>query len=165
MPSISEYRGDDFIVRVRPAFREALSIEYIRDGSQLILDGERIGNNWEGIKAVIPRDIEDEKIAPVVTHLEAAFRGLGIEYLIIRLVDAEPVNEIDRQAAITELRDMGLGVEASSDKKQVKLEKIAGALRRDAETSRKQALRLMSLIHDVSGTRQHFEILAKSKEF
>jgi hypothetical protein len=165
LPPASEYRGIDFIIRIRPASREALSIEYIRDGSQFILDGERIGSHWEGVKAVVPRDLEDEKAAVLVTHLEAAFRALRVEFMIIRMVDAEPVNGVDRKAAISELQDMGLGIEVSSDGKQANLKKIPGASRLDPDTSRAQAVRLMSLVHNVRGTRPRFEVLAQSKEF
>jgi hypothetical protein len=165
LPVTSEYRGNDFLVRLRPTGREAVVIDYIREGSHIVLDGERIGNRWEGIKAVIPRNLEDEKIAPLVAHLEAAFLGLGIDYMIVRLVQAQSAPEVDRQSAITELRTMGFDVGISSNGAQASLKVISDVRHRDRDTLRNQIPRMMFLIHEARGTRQQFQVLAQSKEF
>jgi hypothetical protein len=160
-----EYRGADFSVRVKPGFREIVSVIYSHQGTQLNLDGERIGSKWEGISLCIPPDLEDEKVTVLVHHLEAAFRALGLDYEIKRLAKVESVNEVDQQAAVAEMRDMGYEIELSTDRKQVRMKAVSGTTPRDQETLRKQTPRMMSLIQDIRGARQHFIVLAKSKEF
>lgn len=160
-----EYHGADFSVRVKPRFREAVSVIYSYQGAQIELDGERIGSKWEGIKVLIPPDLEIEKVTSVVSDLESAFQALGFGYVITRLAEVESVNEADQQAAIAELREMGYEIELSPDRKQARMKAVSGTLPRDQETLRKQAPRMMSLIQDARGTRQRFQILAKSKEF
>jgi len=44
-----EYSGNDFSVRIEPAFREDVGVIYTRHGNSLKLVGELIGKNWEGI--------------------------------------------------------------------------------------------------------------------
>ena len=60
---------------------------------------------------------------------------------------------------------MGFEIELSANRKQVSLKKIPGYPHQDPDILRKQPQRLMSLLNDIRGMRQHFEILAKSKEF
>ncbi len=165
MSPAQEYRGDGFSVRVEPHFREAVSVIYNCQGTEFKLDGERIGGKWEGIKVIIPPEIEVEKVTSLVNHLEAAFQALGLGYVIARLAEVESVSEIDRQAAVAELREMGYAAELSTDRKQVRLKAISASPHGDRETLQKQSPRLMSLIHDIRGTRQHFQILAKSRGF
>jgi hypothetical protein len=160
-----EYHGVDFSVRVRPRSREAVSVIYKHRGTQLDLGGERIGSKWEGIKVLIPSDLEVEKVTILVNHLEVAFHALGLGYVIIRLVEVEHVNEVDQQAAIAELREMGYEIELSADRKQARVKAIPGTRPGDRETLRNQIPRMMSLIQDVRGTRQRYQTLAKSKEF
>ena len=160
-----EYHGDDFSVRVRPRFREGVSVIYTRHGTELSLDGERVGSKWEGIKVLVPPDLEVEKVTRLVNHLEVAFLALGLGYVIIRLAEVENVNESEQQSAIAELREMGNEIELSADRKQARVKAISGASPRDQETLRKQTPRMMALIQDVRGTRQRFQTLAKSKEF
>lgn len=160
-----EYHGADFSVRVRPRFRENVTVIYTRDGVQISLDGERIGSKWEGIQVLIPSDLEAEKVAGLVNHLEVAFQALGLGYVIIRMAEVEQFNEAEQQAAIAELREMGYEIELSADRKQARVKAISGTTPRDPETLRKQTPRMMSLIQDVRGTRQRFQTLAKSKEF
>jgi hypothetical protein len=160
-----EYNGNDFSVRVRPRFRENVSVIYTHHGTELSLDGERIGGRWEGVQVLIPSDLEAEKVTTLVSHLEAAFQALGLGYVIVRLAEVEHISDADRQAAMAELREMGYEMELSADRKRAQVKAIPGIPPRNRETLRIQAPRMMSLIQDVRGTRQRYQTLAKSKEF
>ncbi len=85
--------------------------------------------------------------------------------MIARKALVETVPESERHAAIAELREMGYEIEVSDDRKQIRQKWRAGAPRHDTETLRRTTPRMMSLLQSVHGTRQTFEILAKSKEF
>jgi hypothetical protein len=160
-----EYRGEGFSVRIEPIMREVVSVIHVRQGARLNLSGERIGKKWEGIDVRIPEEVDAVRAYQVACDLEAAFRAMGYGYVIARLAGVEVVPEIEQQAAITELRGMGYEVEVSPDRRKIHQKRVAGAPRPDIETARKQAPRIMSLIQTIHGTRQLFEVLAKSKEY
>jgi hypothetical protein len=160
-----EYRGADFSVRIEPIMREAVSVIHSYEGTTLNLDGERIGKKWEGIEVHIPQEVNGEKTAHIVSHLEAAFQALGYGYVIARLARVEVVDEAERQVAVAQLREMGYEIGVSADRRQIRQTAMPGAPRQDIETLRKQTPRMMSLIEAIHGTRKHFQILAKSKDF
>jgi len=157
-----EYRGDGFRVRIDPVVREAVSVIYTHHGTKLKLGGERIGKKWEGISVQIPQEIDGERLAQIVVHLEIAFRSLGRGYVISRLGAVEIVDETERQAAIAELREMGYEVEVSADRRQIRQKPIEGTARQDKEALRRLAPRMAYLIQAIHGKRQTFQVLAKS---
>jgi type VI protein secretion system component VasK len=159
-----EYRGKDFSVRIQPSSREAVWVIYSHEGTEFKLGGELIGRNWEGISVNIPRELTGEKLTELVKHLEAAFQAMGRGYVISQPAEVETVSETEKQAALDELRMSGYEAELSDDRKQVRLRPIAGAPRQDMETARNLSSRMMPLIQAIRGTRQNFQILAKSKE-
>lgn len=159
------YRGRDFSMRIQPLRREALSIVYTRQGTNLNLDGQRIGSKWEGIELYIPPEVEPERASQIAHDLEAAFQAMDYRYVIARLSEIETVPEAERQAAIAELRQMGYELEISADRKQIRQKWIAGTPKLGLEALGKTTPRYMSLLQAVHGTRKRFEILAKSKEF
>jgi hypothetical protein len=160
-----QYRGSDFSMRIEPMGREALSVIHTRQGTSLNLDGQRIGSKWEGIEVYIPHDVEAERASQIAHDLEAAFQAMDYGYIIARLSEIETVREIERQAAIAELRQMGYELEISADRKQIRQKWIAGTPKLGLEALRKTTPRHMTLLQAVHGTRKRFEILAKSKEF
>lgn len=160
-----EYRGADFFVRIKPIFGELVSIAYKRQGDTLSLDAERIGKRWEGVSVKIPERVDAARVPQLVADLGTAFRALGDDYLIYRSLGTDTVPETERQAALTELRDMGFEIEVSPDGSQIRQKRREGAPRADAETMRKLAPRIMSLLQAARGKRERFEILARSKEF
>ena len=85
-------------------------------------------------------------------------------YVIVRKAGIEVVPKTEQQEALAELREMGYEIEILPDNK-IRQTRRAGAPRRDLETLRNQTPRMMSLIQSLHGTRQRFEILAKSKEY
>jgi len=70
----------------------------------------------------------------------------------------------EQKAAIAELREMGYEIERLADGR-IRQTWRAGVPRPEIETLRKTTSRMMSLIESAHGTRQRFEILAKSKEY
>lgn len=85
-------------------------------------------------------------------------------YVIARKVGIDVVPKNEQREALAELREMGYEIEILPDNK-IRQTPRAGAPRRDLETLRNQTPRMMSLIQSLHGTRQRFEILAKSKEY
>jgi len=160
-----EYRGDDFSVRIKPIAREGVSITHTRNGIRLDLGGERIGKKWEGIEVHLPQKVDPARVSQIGRDLETAFRAMRYGYVIAHLAGMEVVPEAERQAAIAELRDMGYEIEVSTDRKQIRQKRIAGAPHSDIETLRKQTSRMMSLMQSVHGCRARLEILARSGEF
>lgn len=160
-----EYRGDNFSVRIEQVFREVVSVIYTRSGVTLKLGGERIGRKWEGIEVRIPQDVESERASQIGRDLETAFRAMGYGYVIAHLLGYDIVPEVERQAAIAEMREMGYEVEVSPDRKQIRQTRIPGVPAPGIEAARKQSLRMASLIPSVHGRRARFEILAKSDGF
>jgi hypothetical protein len=160
-----QYRGSDFSVRIEPMGREAVYVVYTRRGTNLNLDGQRIGSRWEGIEVYLPPEVEAEQSSQIALDLETAFQAMDYGYVIARLSAIETVPETERQEAIAELRQMGYELEISADRKQIRQKWIAGTPKPGLEALRKTTPRYMSLIQAVHGTRKHFQILAKSKEF
>ena len=160
-----QYHGSDFSVRIEPMGREAVDVIHTRQGASLNLDGQRIGRKWEGIAVYIPREVDAERASQIAHDLEAAFQAMDYGYEIARLSEIETVPETERQAAIAELRQMGFELEVSADRKQISQKWIAGTPKPSREAIRKAIPRQMALLQAVHGTRQHLEILAKSKEF
>jgi hypothetical protein len=160
-----KYRAADFSVTIQPGFREIVSVTYERAGVRLHLDGERIGNKWEGISVHIPEDVDTARAAQIAHDLETAFQALGYGYIIARLAGIEIVPETEQQAAISELNSMGFDVEVSPDKRQIRQNRKEGAPRVGIDTARNQAPRIMSLVQALHGKRQRFEILARSSHF
>ena len=109
-------------------------------------------------------EIETTQAGQIGKDLATAFEAMKRGYVIAHKVGVDIVPETEREAAITELREMGYEVEFLAGGK-IRQTKRAGAPRHDIETLRKQAPRMMSLIQSLHGTRSRFEILAKSKEF
>lgn len=159
-----EYSGDDFSVRIKPVFREAVSIIYTRHGKTLTFGGESIGKKCEGIAVQLSADQEDSQLTQTVHDLEAAFASLRFGYVITRKIAVDTVPESERQAALAELREMGYEIEILPDGK-IRQTRRKNAPRQDVETLRKQAVRMVSLLQAVHGTRPRFEMLAKSKDF
>lgn len=159
-----EYCANDFSVRIEPIFREAVSVIHTRLGASLKLSGERIGRKWEGIEVWIPPEIETAQMLQIVHDIETAFGAMGYGYVIARKSGTDIVPEEEKQAAMAELNEMGYDVEILPDRK-IRQTPRAGAPRRDIETLRRQGPRMMSLLQALPGTRQRFEILAKSREF
>lgn len=158
-----EYHGDDFSVRIEPIFRENISVVYTRRGTQLTLDAARIGNRWQDIEVLIPQETESGEVARIVHDLEIAFGEMRYRYVIARKTETEIVSEAERRAAITELKEMGYNVEVLPDG-SIRQTRRPEVPRADLETIRKQTPRILSLIQSVQGRRQHFEILAKSRD-
>ena len=158
-----KYQGTEFSVRIKPVFREVLSVLYERGPVLLNLNGEYIGK--EGIQVHIPEEFEITKAMQIAKDLETAFESMEYGYLIVRSTGTELVSENEQQAALAELRDMGYEIEISPDRKQITQKKLAGAPKQDIETLRQQTPRMMALIQSLRGKRARFETLAKSKEF
>lgn len=156
-----KYRGNDFSVRIKPTVREGVSIIYTRQGKDLNLTGERTGRKWEEIEVLIPFEVEAAQVPQMVGDLETAFVTMQYGYVITRKAGIDIVPEAERQAAVVELNEMGYDIEILPDRK-IRQTRRAGAPLQDIETRRVQALRMMSLIQTLHGTRQRFEILAKS---
>jgi hypothetical protein len=159
-----EYRGNDFSVRIEPIEREVVSVIHTRRGISLNLSAQRIGKKWGGIEVLVPQQGEAAHMSELVRDLKTAFEAMRHGYVIARKTGVDIVPEAERQAAIAELNEMGCEIEVLPDGK-IRLTRRAGAPRRDIETLRKEAPRMMALIETVHGTRQRFEILAQSKEF
>jgi hypothetical protein len=160
-----KYRTRDVSVTVQPGFREIVSVIHERGGIRLHLDGERIGKKWEGISVHIPEELDPTRVRQVARDLETAFQALGYGYIIARLAGIEIVPESEQQAAITELNSMGINVEVSSDRRQIRQAWREGAPRPGIDAARKQAPRIMSLMQALHGRRQRFEVLARSSHF
>jgi hypothetical protein len=158
-----KYRSIDFSVRIRPTVREGVSVIYTRQGAALNLSGGRIGRKWEGIEVHIPPEVGAAQVTQIVRDLETALEAMQYGYVIAREAGMDVVPEAERQAAAAELNEMGYDIEILPDRK-IRQTPRAGAPCQDIETLRKQAPRMMSLIQALHGTRQRFEILAKSKE-
>ena len=159
-----EFRGDDFSVRIKPVFREAVSVIYTREGKMLTFGGERIGRRWEGIALQLSPDLGDSELAQIVRDLETAFLALRYGYVIDRKIAVDTVPESERQAALAELREMGYEIEVLPDGK-IRQTRRTDAARQNIETLRKQAGRMLSLMQAVHGKRARLETLAKSKDF
>ena len=159
-----EYEGPDFQVRIEPIFREAVSVIYSRGGKTLKLGGEYIGTKWSGIHVVIPQEIATAEACRIAGDLAVAFEAMEYAYVVLHKLETETVSEGERHAALAELREMGYDVEVQSDGK-IRQTKKPEAPKRDFETLKQQAPRMMALVQSVHGTRPRFETLAKSKEF
>lgn len=159
-----EYRGTDFDVRVGTRQRELVSVSYTRDGVRLNLEGERIGERWQGIDVRIPQDVDGVLAKEVARDLAQAFQAMGYSFVISRLLGFEIVSESESQAAICELQDMGYEIEVSADKSRLRQKMRTGVPRPDFKTVREQAPRMMSLLQAIHGKRPRFEVLAKSPD-
>lgn len=163
-PRAREYRGDDFSVRIKSVFREAVSVIYTRQGRTLTFGGELIGSKWQGISVQLAPDLEESQVTQIVRDLEAGFIALKYGYVITRKIAVDIVPEFERQAALTELREMGFEIEVLTNGK-IRQTRRKDAPRPDVETARSQAGRMLSLLQAVHGRRPRIETLAKSKDF
>ena len=161
----SQFRGTDFSVRIEPLGREAVGVVYTGRGTNLNLDGQRIGDRWQGIEVYLPPELEAELSSQISGDLETAFQAMEYGYVIARLSAIETVSETERQQAMAELREMGHDIEVSDDGKQIRENWIAGTPKLGLAAWRKTMPRYLSLIQAVQGKRKHFQILARSKEF
>ena len=158
------YRGDGFTVQIVPGQREIVSIIHERAGVELKLGGERIGEKWDAIDVRIPEEVEATRALQVARDLEAAFQARGLGYVISRALGTEVVPETEREAAMTELREMGFKAQMSTDGKAVNTTKIPGAPQRSIEQWRSLGPRVMTLVSAIRGKHPRFEILAQSKK-
>jgi len=160
----NEFQDRNFKVRIESIFRENVLIIHTRDGKTVNFDGERYGKKWDGIQVHVPEDVEPTQVQQIVRDLETAFKAMQYEYVILRKAGVEIVPEEEQQTALAELHQMGFQVEVSPDRKQIRQTRRADAPLQDKAALRKMAPRMMSLIQSVKGTRQCFEVLAKSPE-
>ena len=160
-----EYHGDDFSLRIDQGFREIVTVVLTRNETTRKLEGERIGNRWQGISIVLPPEVVDADVPQVVADLETAFKGLRYGYVISRIVAVETVSEAEQLAAITELNEMGFDVERPEGTGQVALVPRPGDRRRLAKAAKDLSPRIMRLVQSLSGRRPRIEVLAKSKDF
>jgi hypothetical protein len=126
-----KYRSADFSVTIEPGFREIVSVVHERRGTRIHLDGERIGKKWEGIAVHIPEDVDTARASQIARDLETAFQALRYGYIIARLAGIEIVPGNEQHAAVTELNSMGINVEVSPDRKQIRQSWKEGAPRLD----------------------------------
>jgi hypothetical protein len=159
-----KYRGNGFSVRIEPNVREAVSVIYKRHGTSLKLYGERISGKEKRIHVRILQEIDAAQLTQIVSDLESAFKAMQYSYVIDRIAATDIVPETEQKAAMAELREMGHEIEILPDQ-QIRQSWRAGVPRPDIETLRKQTPRMMSLIQSLRGTRQRFEVLAKSQDF
>jgi hypothetical protein len=99
----------------------------------------------------------------LISPLDAA-KESSHGYVISRQTGIDVIPEAEKQAAIAELNEMGYEVEVLPNRR-IRQTRRADAPPQDRESLRKTTPRMMSLIHSLHGTRQRYEILAKSKEF
>jgi len=77
------YRGNGFIVRLRPGPREAIRVLYEREGTKVELQGQRTGEKWKGIWVWFPNGIESSDRWRIASDLEAALREMKYEQVTI----------------------------------------------------------------------------------
>jgi len=161
-----EYRGDGFSLRIEQGFREIVFLIISRGGSARKLEGEWIGKNWNGIGIVLAQDTDPAEVPGIVRDVETGLGALHIGYRISRVLAVDTVPEVEQQAALSELEDMGFEVERSADLRQISTTWKPGAKRPDSSKAAKEfALRMQKLIGALSGSRPRIEVLARSKEF
>jgi hypothetical protein len=160
----NEFRDRNFKVRIESVFRENVSVIHTRGSKTINFDGERYGKRWDGIQVYIPENVERTQIQQIVRDLETAFKAMHHEYVILRKADVEIVPEQEQQAALAELHQMGFQVEVSPDRKQIRQTRMPDAPLHDKAALRRMAPRMISLIQSLKGTRQRFEVLARSPE-
>jgi hypothetical protein len=162
---LRQFSGSGFSVRVEPIEREAVSVIYTRQEKTLHLDAQRIGKKREAIEVHISHDVDPARAAQIARDLEAAFQAMDYGYVIARLLEVEAVPDAEIQAAIAELRQIGYELDISLDRKQIRQKWIPGMPKPSPESIRNSMPRYLTLLQTVRGTRQRFEILARSKEF
>jgi hypothetical protein len=158
-----EYRGTDFSVRIEPIHREVVAIIHRGRGGSLRLDAEQFGRKWEAITVLIPQEVDGEKVAQIVGDLKTAFEAMGRRFVISRKAGIDVIPEVERQAALAELHEMGFEIEVLPDG-TIRQRWRPEVPRQDLETIRRTTPRMMTLLQSVHGSRQRLEVLAKSPE-
>jgi hypothetical protein len=162
---ISRRRSDfpNFSVRIEKVFREAVYVVYREHDRDVKFSGELIGEKWEEINVEVTKGLPEEDLSRIVPNLAAGLAKLGYKYSIFRKGELQPIPEDERLSAIGELRQMGIDVEISADRNQIKTTPRPDWRRPSQEGAKAMAARMIELTQTARGIRATIEILARSE--
>jgi hypothetical protein len=162
---ISRRRADfpNLSVRIEKVFREAVYVVYREHDRDMKFSGELVGEKWEEINVEVPKGLPEEDRRRIVPNLAAGLAKLGYKYSIFRKRELQPIPEDERLSAISELGQMGIDVEISADRNQIKQTPRPDWQRPSREDARAMAARMIELTQIARGIRATIEILARSE--
>lgn len=161
---ISRRRADfpNFSVRIEKVFREGVYVVYREHDRELKFSGELVGKKWEEIRVEMTTGLPEEDLRRIVPNLAAGLTKLGYKYSIYRRGEPQTIPEEERRSAVAELGRMGLDVEISAHRNQIKSTKRPDWRRPSQEDAKAMAARMIELTQTARGIRATIEILARS---
>jgi hypothetical protein len=151
-----------YSVELRKQTRELLLVIYREGCRESHFRGEFSGKKWEQVNLSVPPDVTDEELPRFVKNLSEALTTLRYEFVITRPGASEPITEAELQAALAELRELGLDADVSTDRFRVQLKKLAGWKRPVTFNKKEYSRRLVKAAATVRGKRSPNEVVAKS---
>jgi len=156
-----------FSVSVRRIGPNEAYVMYAADGKEKAFDAEiNRGKRFfvPRISVCIPKEIQNADIPLILLNLTTALGKLHYEYSIYRLTEPQEIPEAERQAAVTELRQLGFEFEDLPDR--IGVTKAVTRNWRPSSGQEAKALtsRVQVLMHKARGIHQDVEILARNDQ-
>jgi hypothetical protein len=110
----------------------------------------------------IPREIADEDLRVVVANLGIGLANLHFDYLIYRRLKSQSIPVQEREAAIDELRKMGVELKGSPDQGELQRAIVHNWHRASPTQAEARLLEARTLMGKATGIRENVEVLARS---
>ena|SRR5215469_18036785 len=115
------------------------------------------------IQVAIPNDMSLEEIREIVPKLAQGLMKIHYEYLIYRRLEPLIIPEGERNAAIAELRQMGIEVPESRSEGEVHRALVLDWRTTAAKGAEAVMPQILDLMSKARGLRENIEVLARSK--
>ena len=144
--------------------RTEVTVIYRNETRNLYFDARVGGRMFRKCRIAVsaPSDLSPEDFQAVVPKLAEGLSRLRYEYLIFRKTNPRPIPEEERQAAITELRQMGFEIQVPAGPGQIGRAVTHSWKRTSGEQAKARISQVQSLMVTASGVLEDTEVLARS---
>lgn len=118
---------------------------------------------WQQINLHDPSELSEADYRRVLSNVVEALGNLGQECLVFKPGVAESIPQAEQEAALAELRQMGIEPKVSSAGSRIELQNIPGRRPAAGVEVKAQAVEIMRLVRTTRGERSQIAILARSK--
>ena len=110
----------------------------------------------------VPHSISNHDLCVVIPNLERALAKLHYQYLIYRRRESQTIPEEERDAAIAELRRMGIEIPDPQGQGEVQRAIVLNWQKTVGKRAKLVVPRLFELMSKARGVRENIEVLAQS---
>lgn len=156
-----------FSVSISNVGRYEAYVSYRDESRQMEFDAQiERGRNFfiPRIRVRVPNHISGPELGTLIPNLAHGLSRLHFEYIIYRRGEPQMIADEEREAAITELRRMGVEIQSTPSQSTIQ-QAMVGDWRRAVGRHGNSAMpRLLQLMNTARGIRENIQVLADSDD-